>query len=204
MKRLIILLSIFFSCQLSHAQFDFPNDSAYRPFLKSTYKQIDRKFHLEKAPEFELRIWTNSFVMGISDLFILSYKQSKWTARLFRNTDYKEIDEKRLPDIYLDSLWAGLMANNVLTIPESKFLKDSSGREAQIGINDGTHYVFELSAGKNKRSYFYHCPQTHAEEYKYIKEFTQVVNILKLIFSFCNTTDDEILCMRIANEHDEL
>jgi hypothetical protein len=199
MKISIILSVLILSCHIGCAQFDFQNNPNYKPFLSKTYKKTERVYHLNHNNDFELRFWAVRFLDMNINLFVLSSKDGVWSARFFNNAETGDfsLKEKKLAEENIGELWDGLIENNILSISNSSLLKDSSGKEATIAINDGTSYNFELVTPKSKRDYFYHCPKEHALEYKYIKEFSWVVNIIELIFKYCKLSD-ELLCRRPA------
>lgn len=85
----------------------------------------------------------------------------------------------------LINLWMNLNKNNICTISKDYDLRDKTGNEINLAIHDGISFHFELLNTKSKRSYFYHCPKGHSEEYKYIKEYKWVTNIVELIFTYC-------------------
>jgi hypothetical protein len=183
-------------CQLSDAQFDFSGDSNYKPFLHRTVKKIDRVYHLGHNNDFELRIWTIQDVMTNYSLFFLAYKDGAWNARFFENSGASGFPfvEKIIKLKNAEELWNELIEYDIINIPKSSELKDSSGKEARILTTDGTFYLFDLLTKNNKRRYSYHCPESHAKEYGYIQEFVRVVNIIKLIDDYCGKSGEDVLC----------
>lgn len=172
---------------MANGQPVFENDTSFKPFLQTLVTTIDSNFHLEKDVEFEMRFWTLISKTMERQLFILSFKNNTWNARLFKITTYLSdtLVETPVSQSNLEKLWKNLNKNNILTIPREYDLRDRSGKEIDDPIHDGISYWFEFTTAKNKRSYRYHCPKSLSEDYKYIKEYRNVVNIITLIYKHC-------------------
>lgn len=168
----------------------FQNDSTFKPFHKSLFNEIDSAFKLDKEAQFELRFWTLSSKTMKRQLFILSLKNSNWTARLFSRTVYQKdtLIEISVIQTNLNKLWKKLKKKNLLTIPREEDLVDKNGNQINDPIHDGVSYLFELISTENKRWYWYHCPKSFSEDYKYIKEYKDVVGIIKIVYKHCRLT----------------
>jgi hypothetical protein len=188
-KRPMLFISAFslLIVKLAFCQPVFRNDTAFRPFLQNLVVKIDSNFHLEKDADFEMRFWTLISKTMERRLFILSQKNGKWTARLFLKTTYFKdtLTEVSIAQVILEKLWEKLNKYDLLTIPGEYELRDRDGEEINDPIHDGISYWFEFTTKKNKRGYRYRCPKSFSEEYKYIKEYGKVVNIITLIYRHC-------------------
>jgi hypothetical protein len=186
-----LLLSIIFFILLTvKSAFSQPivkNDTTYQPFLQNLVTEIDSNFHLEKNVDFEMRFWTLISKTMERRLFVLSLNKGKWTSRLFKKTNYliDKLVEVPLSQTNLEKLWKDLNKNNLLTISQEHELRDKKGNEINDPVHDGISYWFEFTSKKNKRSYWYHCPKMFSEDYRDIKEYKYVVNIITLIYKHC-------------------
>jgi hypothetical protein len=186
-----LLLSIIFFTLLTlksaFSQPIFKNDTSYKPFSQNLAKEIDSNFHLEKNVDFEMSFWTLISKTMERRLFVLSLNNGKWTARLFKKTYYltDTLVEVSISQKNLEKLWKNLNKNNLLTISEEFELRDKKGNEINDRVHDGISYSFEFISKKNKRGYWYHCPKRFSEEYKYIKEYKYVLDIIRLIYKHC-------------------
>lgn len=186
MKTLLIIL-VLLSLQYSSAgQFDFPNDTSFHPFLQTRYNKIDSMFHLIRNNDFELRFWSTYGKNSGWSLFILSYKDSTWSARWFEQTmkGKNVLIEKAISNNSPGKLWKQLTKQNVLTLANSTELKDTTGKDADLPIVCGSSYFINLITPNKKRSYYYSCPKAHSEGYPYIKEFRQIVTIIEMIYKY--------------------
>lgn len=155
-------------------------------------EEIDNKFSLSKDNEFELRLfifpkWTDN--NGGLSIFILSFKNGGWKARLFNNASSTENSQEiPLRSDGMDSLWKELDKNNVLTIPHAQDLVDKRGEiliDQLQGDNNSILYSFELLNKVAYRNYAYKCPVKFSKKYDYIPTFKNVSNIVQLILRFC-------------------
>ena len=176
----------------SFGQFSFKDDSTDMRIQSGAMGEIDKKFSLQKDNEFELRLfifpkWTDN-KDGLS-IFILSFKNGEWKARLFKNAwSTKQSQEVPLGSDGLDSLWKELDKNNVLTIPIAQNLVDKRGEiliDQLQGDNNSILYSFELLTKVAYRSYAYKCPLEFSKKYDYLSTFKNVSNIVQLILRFC-------------------
>lgn len=193
-KLLIIAVFIFVSCGVSIGQFSFKNDTSFAPFFQSFIKKVDSSFTLSKENAFELRFWALQAKTQDKYLFILTNKNNSWTARLFTEKGHyaEPLAEKELQPGNPAKLWEQLNKKNLLAIPDNSELKDKKDNVLDVSAYDGATYIFELITKTNKRSYLYHCPKINAEEYKNIKEFGQVVAMIRLIYSYCGISPNYI------------
>jgi hypothetical protein len=134
-----------------------------------------------------MRFWTLISKTMERRFFILSLNNGKWTARLFKKTSFliDTIFEIPIAQNNLEKLWNNLNEHNLLTIPNEYELRDKNGNEINDTMHDGISYWFEFTTKTNKRGYWYHCPKSSSEEYKYIKEYKDVVAIITLIYRHC-------------------
>jgi hypothetical protein len=199
-KALLTLFLCTVLMQQSISQLSFPDDIDFRPFLQRSINNIDSAFHLEKDNEFEFRLWVSPALSHRRYCFILTLKEKKWIARLFLD-GYKpyqdslvtrDLQEINIEKDNLDILVKELEKNNYLLIPSPETLVNKEGKPADVPVLDGVLYHFELIGQKSKRSYSYQCPALKSEEYGYIKEFRQVVNIISAVLKFCNIKDHRI------------
>jgi hypothetical protein len=179
------------------SQPNFRNDTSYRSFGNWILPKIDSAFKLDKDNIFEYRVWILPALKRIKTLFILSLKNDKWQIRSF-NYGWRPVTESSLEFFLEESksknedlrvLINEIGQNNYLDIPDGDSLKDRRGEIADAGVLDGESYCFELISKRSKRSYFYHCPGYNAKAYNYIKEFQQVINIIKALYRFYGIKD---------------
>jgi hypothetical protein len=163
------------------------NDTSFFPTSQILLTEIDNRFHLNKENDFELRVWITFSKTMKRQLFILSHAKNKWTARFFERSIYlaDTLLEIRLGQEGLATLWKRLKRRNLLTIPKDYELKDKNGNEIEIPIHDGIAYTFELLSPESKRSYSYHCPKSHHEEYPKVQAFEDIVKLIHLIYKYC-------------------
>jgi hypothetical protein len=155
-------------------------------------EEIDQKFGLDKDYDFELRLFIfpkfADTKTGLS-LFILNSKNGNWKARLFEQAwSLKNSVEIPLRSEGLDSLWKGLLENNVLNIPLTQYLVDKKGELILDQLESDNHsfiYTFELLTPAATRSYSYKCPMAFSKKYDSVPEFRKVANIVRLILKFC-------------------
>jgi len=88
LKSLILIFLSLIITIVSFGQFYFKNDSTDSRIQSGAMDEINKKFSLQKDNDFELRLfifpkWSDKNE-GLS-IFILSFKNEKWRARLFRN-----------------------------------------------------------------------------------------------------------------------
>ena len=173
-------------------QFSFKNDSTDMRIQSGVMEEIDKKFNLIKNNEFELRLFIfprlSDTKEGLS-IFILSFKNDKWMARLFKNAWAPEQSQEiPLKSDGLDSLWKELDKNKVLTIPMAQNLVDKRGEVLIDQLqrdNNSILYSFELLTKDAYRNYAYKCPLEFSKKYDYIPTFKNVSNIIQLILKFC-------------------
>jgi hypothetical protein len=176
----------------SFGQFSFKDDSTDMRIQSGAMEEIDKKFALQKDNDFELRLfifpkWSDT-KDGLS-IFVLSFKNYKWTARLFNNAwSPEKSQETQIESDGLDSLWKQLDQNNVLTIPRAQDLADNKGEiliDQLQGDDNSILYSFELLNKNSVRHYAYKCPMEFSKKYNYIETFKNVSNIVQLILSYC-------------------
>jgi len=192
MKKSILFTLII--CQQAIAQPVFKNDSSYSAYGKWVLPELDSVFHLNNNPDFTFRVWIDVYLQMRKQVFILSLKDGKWSARFFvygwkvkpgtDTLDGKEYLEIKAPEDKIPDLLKGLEKNNYLDIPESETLRDRKGKLAHQYVLDGTFYCFELISANSKRLYSYHCPGVDKKAYPYIKTFKQVLNIIGLVHKY--------------------
>lgn len=190
MTRFFILIIWLAPSIPGFSQFEFKNDPGFRPFYSKNYRSLQKRFNLEKENDFELRYWDLVSVDHRLKLFILSFKDGNWKARFFDDLLGRpaEVD---LVGKNVDSLWLDLQKNNVLVVPDSKELKDSSGKRAYFSVSDGSLHVFDLITPLNKRSYSFSNPTTMAGYYPEIREFRWVTTLVTLIYQYCGIKEVE-------------
>lgn len=182
-----ILISIVLSFKNNiRAQPVFNNDTSHTSIFESLIHQVDSSFSLEKNVDFELRFWTLISKTAERRLFILYLKDSKWSARFFQKIIFQKDTLKEVPvsQENLEALWKQLKKNRILTLPHEDDLRDKNGKEILDPVYDGHSYRFELLTKKNKRSYRYTCPNSFSKDYRNIKEYKQVVKLVRLIYKY--------------------
>ena len=193
LKSFIISLISLAATTHSYGQFTFKGDSTDMRIQSGAMEEIDKKFRLIKDNEFELRLfifpkWSDN-KKGLS-IFILSFKNGEWKARLFKNAWSPGLSQEiPLKSVGLDSLWKELYKNKVLTIPLAQNLVDKKGEiliDQLQGDNNSVLYSFELLTKDAYRNYAYKCPLEFSRKYDYIPTFKNVSNIVQLILRFCN------------------
>ena len=134
MKSVIIFLISFFVILNSFGQTDFKADSKVDKHYFRLSHLIDSTFHLDKAYDFEFRLWTKPSLISYANVFILTRKNKTWTARFFEyfGNRTSKILERKVNQSGLDSLWKRLVANQVLTLPT----QDSLRAKAKIFVAD--------------------------------------------------------------------
>ena len=186
---------VFFSLAVTNhslGQFSFKDDGTNARIQSGAMEAIDKKFHLQKDNEFELRLfifpkWTDDNE-GLS-IFILTFKTGEWKARLFRNAwSTGKSQEIQLKPDRLDSLWKELDKNNVLNIPLAQELVDKNGEtliDQLQGDDNSVFYSFELLNKNAVRHYAYKCPTEFSRRYDDIPTLKSVSIIVQLILNIC-------------------
>lgn len=188
MKILLFnFLFVLFTVNASYCQPKFDNDSTFKPHFSDFVQTIDSSFQLEKNADFELRFWTLIDKTMERKIFILSLKDNVWKARLFKKTSFQKdtLIEIPIAQFNLDKLWKSLNKKGLLNIPAENDLRDRNGKIIDDRIRHGISYRFELMTKNHKRSYRYNCPKKFSEDYKYIKAYRNVVDIIILIYNHC-------------------
>lgn len=194
--KLVILIPVFaFFWLPGMAQFDFFPDSDEDQATFNLDSLLETHFVTKSSEvEFEFRLWTMPSLTSYSDVFILQLKAGLWAARYFEYRNGKFVEEK-VEQKGLDSLWAKIRLNQVLSLPSQdslrrlmrKYSPDSAivlnpdGEYMTSNMLDGIRYRFELFSKNDKRAYEYHCPAGHLERYPNIEELFRAYAILILI-----------------------
>jgi len=200
LKSLILIFLSLIITIVSFGQFYFKNDSTDSRIQSGAMDEINKKFSLQKDNDFELRLfifpkWSDKNE-GLS-IFILSFKNEKWRARLFRNAwSEKNSQEILLKTEGIDALWKELDKNDVLNIPLAQNLVDKKGEiiiDQLQADNNSISYSFELLTKNAVRHYAYKCPLKFSKKYNYIPTFQKVSNIVQLILQFCQI-EGKLIC----------
>lgn len=185
MMRFSILIFLFVS-QKCFSQFNFSNDSSYHWYPDYFLRQVDSIYHLDTTAEFEFRYKSGEGISRNKKMLILTYKNGKWCARYFVSN---RMEDYTVREIILNgdpsALWANLGKYDILNLPSSNQLKDSTGNTPSLPIYDGIGYSFEFYSRNNKRGYSYHCPDHYRKSFPNIKEFESITHIIGLINAFC-------------------
>jgi hypothetical protein len=197
MKSIFSFTLLFFLFSKSFGQIDFKGDSVSTDNFSRLSFLIDSAYKLDKTYDFEFRLWTNPSLVTYTNVFILSQKNKIWTARFFEyNGNQKQkLSEKTVDQSKLDSLWARLTVNQVLTLPSQDSLKnkmkifvadtsyvlDEEDTYKRLMMTDGAMYYFELATQNKRRSYSYHCPQGYSKLYPNIEELYRAYAIIILV-----------------------
>lgn len=208
MKSIIIFFISFLFIFNSPGQTDFKADSIVNTNDSQILHLIDSTFKLDKAYDFEFRLWTKPSLVSYANVFILTQKNKIWTARFFECYGNKasKVSEKKVNQSGLDSLWKRLVANQVLTLPTQDSLKarmrmfladtsqefDEGDTYRQVSIMDGTVYHFELATKEKNRSYYYHCPKGYLKYYPNVEELYRAFMIIVLVRKYLGL--DLVVC----------
>ncbi|MEO6541552.1 MAG: hypothetical protein ABIN74_11190 [Ferruginibacter sp.] len=190
-KSFIILVFSLVVYKVTLAQFEFANDRDTSWRIQSwSANVLKEKFNVDKDNDFELRLWIfeNQKSNVFPTLFILSFKNQKWRARLFEDMSEKRIHEIPIEQTGLDSLWNNLNNYDLLTIPHFDKLFDLNEKvvdEMEYSQKMDRSYSFELLAKGKVRHYSYYCPNKWAAKYLDITTFRKVSSIVQLIISYC-------------------
>ena len=191
-KSLFVTILLLATSIVSFGQFSFKNDSTDSRIQSGAVEEIDKKFRLQKDNDFEFRLFIFPKVSDAQEeltIFIMTFKNGKWKARLFQNAwSPKNSQEIRLRTEGIDSLWRELAKNDALTIPLAQTLADKEGEivtDQLQGDNNSMLYSFELLTKDAVRQYAYKCPLEFSRKYEYIETFKKVSNIVQLILRFC-------------------
>jgi hypothetical protein len=191
-KSLTLIFLSLAVATVSFGQFSFKNDSTDSRIQSGAMEEIDKKFNLQKDNDFEFRLfifpkWSDT-KEGLS-IFILTFKNGGWKARLFQNAwSTKNSQEIPLRTEGIDSLWKELDKNDALTIPLAQNLVDKKGEiliDQLQADNNSILYSFELLTKTAVRHYAYNCPLEFSKKYEYIVTFKKVSKIVQLILQFC-------------------
>jgi hypothetical protein len=219
MKRLL-LACLCFLFLVSHAQrhgplspFNFDADTTkatYTSFVGDTSatsiwgkrydKALDSQYHLGMDYTFEFRLKQYYLQSNFDNVFVLTQKRGKWTARYFdrnNNThDQLVFTERAVDQSSVNQLWQLLVKNEVLTLPSQSFVADRlMGYEVdttnlpyanmrRLDVTDGATYEFSLLSPTQQRHYSYGCPQTYLKHFSNVKELFQAVMLITLIEKF--------------------
>jgi hypothetical protein len=166
-------------------QYDKSLDSQYRLGLDYTFEFRLRQYHLE-----------NNF----DNVFVLTLKQGKWSARYFdRNNGIHGrivFTERVVDQSPVNQLWQLLVQNEVLTLPSQvalserlvSYIVDTSSLHypnmKYLYVTDGVAYEFSLQTPTQQRHYSYRCPQAYLSQFGNVKELFQAVMLITLIKKF--------------------
>lgn len=183
-KKALMLFVVIILGRVSFAQFGFREHGDYAESNK--YYYVDSLCNLSKNNDFELRISTDISVSRTWRFFVLSFKNNRWTGRFFIKENYtikeSEVDlpirEINPDDKKIDKLWGKLKAFHILTIRDQDSIKNAAVEKFRADIYDGIGYHFELITDSTKRSFHYSCPKLFRNEFKDIKEFKWIVDII--------------------------
>lgn len=156
----------------------------YNYSTRNSYKIIDSFFKLEQNVDFELIIQTYLFRRSGADFFVLSSKNKFLTARFF-NQIHKDSGYAWREYPLLDSpkvVYDRLLASGLRNIDFQKSIKDSLARKHEFVILDGVTYNIQITEKGQTRTFNFHCPKTWANKFPEIKEFTQVAELLKIMY----------------------
>lgn len=186
---LIIMLSTTFTIfgQLSYYNFT-PNDSTFKVGYEEIARDFTEKYDLTdlqkkefKDSDFEVRIW-NSVSNGCDGVFIVNKNNimSVYYLDDLQSSFDRILDIVGLykPEInLLDSnlietklLWAKLMGNDILNLPDEEVVIHSNV------ILDGSLYIVEIGNDLGYRCYHYVNPELYQVEEA--KKMTKIINII--------------------------
>ena len=181
MKNVLFLLIFGALSHCSLAQFEFKYDSIEK-LNQRNINEIDALYQVSKKGDFQLRYWMLPGQQDRRTLLVLTNNNNEWQARYFERQKENgglSWKEQRIPQQGLETLWKGLLENDVLHIKSSEEIKDLSFHP----VEGGTLYFFELLDKKGKRAYYYHCPK-HQQQYNKHGEFGSIINMIQLLNNF--------------------
>jgi hypothetical protein len=175
-------------------QLDFVPDSNTSDHDFRLDSLLNKSARLDTSFDFEFRLWSRHALIDLSEVFVMSWKASKWHARYFQFQKGKFI-ERPVNQGRLDSLWAEVTYHKVLILPDQNILRDHMrkyiadtsyvlNKDAEYSsaqVSDGISYRFELAGKSKKRTYEYHCPAAYLTLYPNIEELYRAYAIIILI-----------------------
>lgn len=178
---------LFFTLSLE-AQIKFNGDPDYTP--SDIDERIDRAFKVKKNNDFEFRFEATASPLSkprITMIFLMTQRGRQWEARLFKFIESPErYEELKVNNTNLAALWDQLIAQNVLTVANTRSLKDKNGKPVILHpATDASSYRFSFVTRDAKRSYTYSNPNAASREYPDVKEFKEVENMINLISHYC-------------------
>ncbi len=139
--------------------------------------------------ELEIRLKSSSMPHGNSDLIMLTYNNSKWSAKKYifiRSAVYDIVSSVELKpnddsmfNYVLSLIYDSLKINNIFLLPDQRTL------ELKGNISDGALYVLTFKASDKFRSYFFSNPKGYIIDNPEIKELNQyctIVNYIRSLF----------------------
>jgi hypothetical protein len=181
MKNVLFLLVFSALGHCSLAQFEFKYDSTEQRNQRDI-NAIDALYQVSKKGDFQLLFWMLPGQLDRRTLLVLTSNNNQWQARYFeRQKENGNLTWKEQPVSQhgLETLWKGLLENDVLHVKSSGEIKDLSFHP----VEGGTLYFFELLDKKGKRAYYYHCPK-HQQQYNNHKELSRIINMIQLLNNF--------------------
>jgi hypothetical protein len=185
MRNLLFIISFFLTSE-GNCQPIFENDSSYYQYNRATLREIKKNFNLETNTDFEFQFWTAYPKTMKTQTLILTLKNNKWKARVFERIrkDQDTLIELPIVQFKLSQLWKRLNRNQICTIPKDEDLRDKNGNEINDPTHDGIFYYFSFVTAKSKRCFSYICPKSFSEEYKEVKAYRQVVEVIEILFLY--------------------
>lgn len=207
-----VLISVLAIAQVRNSPFNFKADTAgatgflfagdsSKPVFNVEYNRIlDSAYSLNNEYEFQFRLWKRHLSSSFDDVFVLTLKDKKWTARYFnlrisgKNTS--QFSERPVKQLYVNQLWEMLLKNNLLSLPDQSVLEDKMVSYEidtanlqyptikSLDVMDGTLYCFELLSPDGKRYYSHGNPLRYLKEYSNIRELYNAALIVMLIEKF--------------------
>ena len=193
MKLLYIFFMLsFYIPSYGQTKYDSINSSE----CVNKYNIIDTQFPLQKNNDIEFRLWTNSDLIGYSNLFVMVQKNGKWSARFFEYSIKKGWKENPTKQDKLDSLWKRLVNNKVLSLPDQMTLWDrmktykadssfiefgDDGVYNRMMVEDGVIYIFQVFTKDSQRTYSYDNPVTYLKVNTNIEELYRAYALISLV-----------------------
>jgi len=107
----------------------------------------------------EVRLWILPAKMRGGGVYMIRNKDQKWSGRYITTmAATKSADYDVEPNDGWNQFWSNLLAEGLLTLPDSSELEDDG-----VIIFDGVGYLVEVLVDNQYRSYYYSNPRGHKQ-----------------------------------------
>jgi len=185
MLRILIIFCFLTLSACSQKKLNNESLNADSSFSNNTIEDyIEKYFSQDKISnsrnDLEIRLTVEYAPLANFELYILTKKDSNWTATKFKRTfldtiknDTKSIALSKISSQQdIKKLFDTLKQNNVFTLKNQKDLK------VEDYVDDGVLYTLACKNGKVFRKCEFNNPEIYEQKFPQVEEFTKYLNIV--------------------------